>query len=145
VPTIARLSSLARVAWEWGRRSVTVVALQALASSLQRRPRLEEPFWPASPRFDAIAPQASWNDWFLASAMELYERSKNLSSYYGVSGVDLDWLCRQLWATAELERRRVLQARRNGIGVTIPERLRHETPDHINADLWRADRIPNSL
>jgi hypothetical protein len=62
-----------------------------------------------------------------------------------VSGVDLDWLCRQPWATAEMERRRALHARRAGLAVAAPERLHHASPDHINADIWRADLIPNSL
>jgi FkbM family methyltransferase len=144
-PNLARLSTLARIGWEAGRRSVTVVALQAFGATLQRGAAVSEPFWPANPRFDAIAPGPQPQDWFIAAAFELYERSKNLSSFYGASGVDLDWLCQLPYATAELERRRVLQAWRAGRPIAIPERLRTPAPDNVNAELWRSGAIANNL
>jgi hypothetical protein len=143
-PNAARLSTLARLGWESGRRSVTVVALGVLGKGLERGLRLEEPFWPASPRFDALSP-GNGKDWFLAAAFELYEKSKNLSSFYGASGVDLDWLCRGPYATAEIERRRVLQAWRAGHPAPVPERLKNPTPDNVNAGLWRDGTVERAV
>src|SRR6516165_212519 len=56
-PTAERLSSFARVAWEWAARGESVAVLQRLLQSLQgRQIRLSEPFWPAHPRFDSLSP-----------------------------------------------------------------------------------------
>jgi FkbM family methyltransferase len=142
--SLARLSTFARVAWEAGRRSMSVVALQAFAQFL-RGGGLDEAFLPPTPRYDHIPPGTSPRDWFLASAFELYDRSKNLSSFWGASGVDLDWLSHQPFADTETERRRLLLALRAGRRLPIPERLRQPAADHLNAEIWRAGLVPNSI
>jgi FkbM family methyltransferase len=144
-PNAARLSTLARAALEAGRRSVAVAALQAFLSQMHRTLRVDEPFWPASARFDVLTPRGEWLDWFIASMFECYERTKNLSSVYGPSGVDLDWLCRSPYGSSEMERRRVLHAWRNGRPVIAPPRLGIPGADNMNAELWRSGRIQTSL
>jgi hypothetical protein len=144
-PSAARLSTLARVGWEAGRRSVTVVALRSLLSNAQRGLRIDEPFWPACPRFDVIVPGNPWTNWFMASAFEQYERSKNLSSFYGASGIDLDWLCGSPYSSPEMQRRRVLQAWRSGRSVPVPVELGVASAENVNAALWRSGDLENSL
>jgi hypothetical protein len=144
-PSAPRLSTAARIGWEAGRRSVTVVALQALIANAQRASRIDEPFWPASPRFDGLVPAGPWTGWFMASAFEQYERSKNLSSYYGASGVDLDWLCGSPYTSREMQRRRLLQAWRNGRPAAVPAELGVAAADNVNAALWKSGAIENGL
>jgi FkbM family methyltransferase len=139
VPNLARQSTLARVAWEAGRRSLSMKTLEAFSERLKMDATVNEPFWPASPRFDRTAPSTtSWSDWFVASALEHAERYWRQSSYWGrPSWVNLEWLSSQPWVATEIERRRVLQAMRGGQAVKMPERLLHAAEDHLNADVWR--------
>src|SRR5262249_17925780 len=62
----------------------------------------------------------------------------------GVSPV-LAWLCAQPFASTEMERRRVLVAARAGQRPAVPGRLCQVKPDHLNADLWRAGKVPGML
>ena len=145
-PTVERLSSLARVAWEWGARAESVAVLQHLLQTLQgRQIQLGEPFWPAHPRFDSMKPGNEQYNWFASAAAEQYERSFSFSSMFaGASGV-LAWLCTQPFASIEMERRRVLVAALAGQRPTIPRRLCEVHPDHLNADIWRAGRVPGTI
>ena len=143
--TVERLSTWARVASEWGARSESVAALQQLLSMLQKtRFPLDEPFWPACSRFDAIAPGSQVADWFAAAAAEQYERTVRFSSAFGDASPVLPWLCVQRHSSAEMERRRVLIAARAGNRPIVPERLCRDAPDHRNADIWRAGLVPGT-
>ncbi len=111
----SRLSSLARVAWELGQRSACREALGRIVSSAQKGGGLDlgEPFLPAHARFEALDP-ARTDTWFLAAAIEQFERARHYSSYYtGDSALALiDWLGRLGYASPEMDaRRRVVAAR----------------------------------
>jgi hypothetical protein len=138
-PSPARLSTAARVAWEWGARSESVAQLQQFQAALQGNlPRPDAPFWPASPRFDALSPGAKVQEWFVAAAVEQFEKTVSFSSFFfGARSPVLQWLCSQPFATAEMERRRVLLAIKAGHRPVVPMRLRAPAPDHLNAEIWQ--------
>jgi len=145
-PTPGRLSTLARAAWEWGSRAESLAVLQRLLQTLQRNPfYLDEPFWPASPRFDNIAPGDQPTNWFGSAVAEQFERTFGFSSAFTGATPILPWLSSQPFASAEIERRRVLLAARAGLRPAVPARLCALTPDHLNAEAWRAGRIPGTV
>jgi hypothetical protein len=110
-----RPSTLARVAWEWDARGESVVVLQRLPPTLRSgQAQFDEPFWPASRRFDDIAPDNQPANWFIGAAAEQFEKTCSLSSR--ITGVSpaLAWLRSLPFAPAEMERQRVLLAARAG-------------------------------
>lgn len=141
--TAERASTWARIAWEWGARSESITALQRLLKLLQGL-RLQEPFWPAAARFDALASGERPLDWFVVAAGELHERTFSFSSAFGGATPLPDWLCNQPFACAEMERRRVLAAAAAGTRPRLPQRLCRPEPDHINAEIWRAGMVPGT-
>jgi len=144
-PTLARLSTLARATWESGHRSVCVAALRSFAELVARGDMaLDEPFWPASARFDDLAPGPKRAEWLLVSAFEQLERAATYSSLFGAAEFDLDWLCAQPFVSAEMERRRILRRVRAGERVEIPARLCVAADDHLNADVWSAGLVPGT-
>jgi hypothetical protein len=145
VPSAGRLSTLARVAWEWGARAESVAVLRGLLQIVQSgQITLGEPFLPASPRFDNIAPGSQPASWFVTAAAEQFERISGFSSIFTGASPFLAWLCAQPFASTELERRRVLIAARSGQRPTVPVRLCQVKPDHLNADVWRAGKVPGT-
>ena len=137
-PSLPRLSTLSRIAWEAGRRRISAETVQGLHARLSNDP-FTEPFWPASPRFDTIAPDAqSFSDWFVASALEHKERTAFASSCFGSTRLDLERLGNQPFSATEITRRHVLQELRAGRPVEIPDRLLKPAADHINAEVWRS-------
>jgi FkbM family methyltransferase len=146
VPSLARLSSVARATWDAGRRGLCVEALAAFATSVVRGAMdLSEPFWPAAARFDGLSPGAKRAEWLLVAAFEQLERASAYSSTFAKSQMDLDWLCAQPFVSAEMERRRILQRARGGEPVEVPARLCVAADDHLNADIWRAGLVPNTF
>jgi len=144
--TPERASTYARVAWEWGARTESLAALRQLLQFLQQTPLvLKEAFWPASPRFDNVLPGHQPAEWFAAAAAEQVERMSHFSTRYGGGSEFLTWLCSQQFASAEMERRRVLIAARAGLRPAVPARLCSAAPDHLNADVWRAGRVPETV
>lgn len=144
--TVERISTWARIAWEWGARAESVTALQRLLRILTIKPvPLSEPFFPASARFDNIEPGEQLGNWFVASAVEQFEQSSSFSSVFGGASPGLTWLCSQPFACAEMERRRTLLAARSGQGPRVPERLCIAEKDHLNADVWRAGLVPGTV
>lgn len=142
--SLARLSTLARAAWEFGSRSVSVHALSQLTRILKLGTgRVVEPFWPAQPRFDAINPGARVMDWFVVAVLEQFELNATFSSLYGTAGIDLDWLSGQPFVSTEIDRRRTLRRARSGERVNAPPRLLTAGPDHVNASSWRGGLVPN--
>ena len=99
-PTPARLSTWARVAWEWGQRSQSVAIVRQLLDVL-RRPgaTVNEPFWPASGRFDTIAPVGDPGAWFAAATGDHFESARAYSSRFGSGSPILKWLCSQPYQT----------------------------------------------
>jgi hypothetical protein len=144
--SLPRLSSLARISWELGRRTISIRVLQIMADMLRSgKGRIMETFWPANPRFDGVPPGANVVQWFVAAALEQLERTAFFSSLFGNSGVDLDWLSKQPLVAAEIERRRILQRLRKAEKIAVPPRLLVPAPDHLNADIWREGKVPNSI
>lgn len=84
-PSLARLQSLARVAWEIGQREESVKILNQLAEALCGRGGgldLDEPFLPVSPRFDTLDPAGQLGAFCLVSVLEQRELLRAFSSYY---------------------------------------------------------------
>jgi FkbM family methyltransferase len=83
-PQYPRLASLARVARDYGARSIAAGALGQLAESLAKNGPLDpvEPFLAPGKRFDTIAPRAGLKHWFLASVLEEFERISSFSSFF---------------------------------------------------------------
>ena len=144
-PTAERESTWARVAWESGARRECVAALMQLMKRLQGAPlRLTEAFWPASPRFDRIAPGTRHSNWFIAAAAEQHERTAAHSSRFNGGTESLGWLCGQPFASMEMERRRVLLEACAGLHPVVPKRLCLIAPDHRNAEVWRTGLVPGT-
>jgi FkbM family methyltransferase len=145
-PTVGRLSTLARVAWEWGARAESVGVLQRLLQTLQNgQNQLSEPFWPAHARFDSLAPGNHPTNWFAEAVAEQFERSFTSSSIFTGASPALAWLCDQPLVSAEMVRRSVLIAARAGQRPVVPARLCHVALDHLNAKIWRAGKVPGTL
>lgn len=141
--TPARLSTLARIAWELGRTAPRDDAINALLK--RGEGQVNEPFWPVSPRFDMIVPGADPGAWFLVAAVEHLERYTAYSSLFTASGRNVEWLSTQPYASTEMERRRMLRRLKVGERLPVPEILLHRAPDHINAEVWRSGLVPNTL
>ena len=111
-----RLASLARVARDYGARSLAVNALKRLSGfiSQNRRVDVSEPFLPPGERFDSLAPGEALGNWVLASVLEEYERLGSFSSIYtGISARQRLETIRALgFGSAEMERRLGLLYRR---------------------------------
>jgi FkbM family methyltransferase len=144
--TPERLSMLARVAWESGMRSESVGVLRRIIETLASRPAtISEPFWPAAARFDHIEPGGKVADWVAGAAAEQFEKSSRFSSAFSGASPHLAWLCDQPFSSSEMHRRRVLAGIRAGSRLRVPERLCAAAPDHLNAGLWRAGKVPGTV
>ena len=141
--TPARLSTLARIAWEMGR----AISAEDSVNALLKRGEgtVTEPFWPVSPRFDRIVPGADAGVWFVVGAVEYLERYTAYSSLFTASSRNVEWLSTQPYASTEMERRRILRRLRGGERLPVPEILLHRAPGHINAEVWRSGLVPNTL
>jgi sugar lactone lactonase YvrE len=107
-----------------GRRDVGVNALRHFGDLLRRgETRVDEPFWPANPRFDALAPGTRAIEWLACAGLEQFERTFSHSSIFVDSGLNLDWLSQQAFASTEIERRRILRQARAGQRIEVPQRL----------------------
>jgi FkbM family methyltransferase len=143
--TLPRILTFARIAWEAGQRAACSQALQIAVTEARRGNfEIKEPFWPASPRFDALQPAGRESDWLIASAVELFERAAKFSSLFAPACPELEWLCHQPFASAEMERRRVLSAAIRGERIKVPTRLRSPASDHLNAAIWESGRVPGT-
>lgn len=83
-PAYLRLASLARVARDYGARSLAVKALSQLCNTIfqQRKVDPGEPFLAPGERFDSVSPRNSMANWIGAAAMEELERNGAFSSFY---------------------------------------------------------------
>jgi FkbM family methyltransferase len=144
--TAGRLSTLARVAWEWGARGESAAVLSRLLGMLQSgQIQFGEPFWPASLRYESIALGNQPGDWFAGATAERFEKAFSFSTICNGPTPFLDWLCSQPFAPTEMERRRVLLAARAGLRPVVPARLRVPAPDHLNASVWDAGEVPGTM
>jgi FkbM family methyltransferase len=141
--SFARLYTLARVAHEAGARTIALEALGAIFQcAAVAEVSLEEPCWPALPRYDAIDPDGETGAWLTASAAEAHVRASGFSGYFtGPQALPmLDWLHASRYASAPMERRRQLLRIRAARQLTVEASalLQHESADHLNPGLWTA-------
>jgi FkbM family methyltransferase len=119
-PRYLRLASLARVAREYGARTVAVAALGQLYQKLANNEPLDprEPFLAPGKRFDTIEPRTDVKDWFLAAVIEEFERLSSYSSFFtGEAGRErLELMVSLGYESAEMRRRLEL------IRVRFPKR-----------------------
>ena len=108
-PRHLRLASLARVAREYGARTVAVAALSQLYQKLANNEPLDprEPFLAPGKRFDTIEPRTDVKDWFLAAVIEEFERLSSYSSFFtGEAGRErLELMVSLGYKSAEMRRR----------------------------------------
>jgi FkbM family methyltransferase len=118
-PACLRLSSLARVASEYGARQDAVLALAGLGELLHQRGEADmaEPFLTPGRRFDSVPPRDALGDWMLAAVLEEFERASSYSSFYtGMAARERLTTIRRLgYGSAEMQRRLNLLQRRFGL------------------------------
>lgn len=116
--TASRLSTLARIAGELGQKTACREALRQIVGGGRRAGTVDltEPFLVASPRFDLLEP-SRLDAWFLASAIEQFERVRHYSSFYtGDSALALiDQLIELGYGSAEMDARRSVAAARAAV------------------------------
>jgi hypothetical protein len=144
-PTLPRISTLARAAWDLGERDACLEALNRILALAGKTGELKEPFWPANPRFDTIPLGRDIGQWFFTAILEQLERTAQFSSMFAQPSINLEWLSNQSLAATEMLRRHMLRRLRAGQRLVVPERLCRPAPDHINADVWRAGLVPNTV
>ena len=120
-PISLRLASLARVAKDYGARSVAVSALSQLGNHILKPNPIDfsEPFLAPSERFDSIPPVESDVNWILASVLEELERLESFSSFYtgDTTRQRLEIISELGFASAEMKRRLKLLHKRFGISA----------------------------
>ena len=123
--TASRLSTLARIAGELGQRTACSEALQRIVGRGRRGGMVDltEPFLVANPRFELIEP-SRLDAWFLASAIEQFERVRHYSSFYtGDSALALiDQLIELGYGSVEMDARRSVVAARAAVRVRSENR-----------------------
>jgi FkbM family methyltransferase len=105
----SRLASLARVAREYGARAVAVGALSQLQKLAGGSEPLDsgEPFLAPGKRFDRIEPRTGVKDWFLAAAIEEFEKLSSYSSFFSGEAARerLEFMVSLGYESAEMRRR----------------------------------------
>jgi protein O-GlcNAc transferase len=108
--TQPRLASLARVASDYGARSIAVNALAQLSAAILRQQQVDtsEPFLAPAERFDTLLPGEAIGNWVLAAVLEELERLGSFSSFYTGDAAALQRLqiIRELgYGSREMQRR----------------------------------------
>jgi FkbM family methyltransferase len=118
-PSRLRLASLARVARDYGARSLAVRALQQLSNAIAREKLADasEPFLAPGERFESVPPGEAIGNWVLAAVLEELERLGAFSSFYtGVAARRrLQAIDKLGFASPEMKRRIQLLHRRFGL------------------------------
>lgn len=118
-PAYLRLSTLARLARDYGARTACAMALARLCESLMKRGGADpgEPFLAPGARFDSVPPGDALGDWIVAGALEELERAGAFSSFYtGQAARERLEIIRDLgFGSAEMQRRLNLLRRRFGL------------------------------
>lgn len=107
----AALSSLSRVAHDFGHCGVALDVLQRLIGI--KHFELDQPFFPASSRFEQIDAVTA-DTWFIYSIREVLELGSSYSSMLGCNMARLEFLAAQESASEEIVRRLVLAKWRGG-------------------------------
>lgn len=122
-PAFLRLASLARIARDYGARTVACEALNNLCQKIfnEKQVVLIEPFLAPGERFDILPPQNrdQMAIWAAAAALEELERTRAFSSYYSPSASlpDLEKLMRLGFASHEMKRRLTLIQQRTDLKI----------------------------
>ncbi|MGA9032484.1 MAG: FkbM family methyltransferase [Sulfuricaulis sp.] len=113
-----RLSSLSRVAWEYGARKIAAEALAQLCNRFiqVKSADLSEPFLLPGERFDSVPPGEAFGNWILSAAVEEFERISAYSSFYspGLSRLHLESIRDLGFFGPEMRRRLELLELRSG-------------------------------
>jgi FkbM family methyltransferase len=113
-----RLSTLTRVARDYGARTVALGAVKQLLDAISLGQRIDpsEPFLAAAKRFDMISPGANIDSWALAASAEEFESLQSFSSFYtGDSARSrLELIASLGFASEEMDRRLLLVKTRFG-------------------------------
>lgn len=108
-PSRLRLSSFARVALDYGARSLAVNALSQLGDSIFQTKVIDpgEPFLVPGERYDSIPPGEALGNWVMSAILEELERKSSFSSFYtGPSARQRLEIIRDLgFGSAEMQRR----------------------------------------
>ena len=115
-PSYLRLASLARVARDYGARTIAVGALIQLLKTVDQHNQVDpsEPFLAPGERFDTVPPGEAIGNWVVGAVLEESERLTQFSSFYsGASARQRLEIIRDLgFGSAEMGRRlRLLQKR----------------------------------
>jgi FkbM family methyltransferase len=144
-PSIARLSTLARIAFEAGERQLAIDTLWRIIVLFQDRASApDEPFFPPAERYEAIDPGNFARDWLVAATIEAWEKWRSFSGRFIPVEAQrlalLDWLQSTQFASAPMERRRQLQRWLAGLqsGPQAMPILSRVASDHLNPALWTA-------
>lgn len=123
-PTHSRLSSLARIARDFGARAVAVQALGRLCAGIaERQPAiLDEPFLAPSTHADSVDPGDATGEWLLVTSAAEMERLQEYSSFYrGLAARErLEMICRSPFASLDMRRRLSLMQHRFGLAQKPP-------------------------
>lgn len=114
----AALSSLSRVAQDFGLRSTALDALRHLLAT--DKIELDQPFFPPAARFeslDTLTPDV----WFVYAINEVLELGSSHSSLFGRDMSQLKWLAAQESASDEIARRLILAGLIGGLPVAEVE------------------------
>ena len=141
----ARLYSLARVAWELGKRESALDALNAICAKADSETHTPGgvPFLAVSDRFDNIEPGDAFAQWCLASVLDQRERLAAYSSYFRNQQAleALELLGKLPFQCVEMERRRQLVRIRFGLqaGPEPTPLLAQHSDDNLNPEFWNSD------
>jgi FkbM family methyltransferase len=138
-PTLARRMTLARIAWEFGERTVAVANLEkavALAKDGAAK-AVVEPHLNPSPRYEAMAPQGEPGEWLESALVEACEKLRTYSSLF--AGATLAARLEPYpWRSPEMERRRQLVALRAGTqpAPQATPLVATRSEENLNPEYW---------
>ena len=144
-PSVPNLCTLARVAADFGSNDIARLALaDVIERASHGTPVLDEPFWPASGRYDTLSPSPNPVEWFLAAVVEQQQMVRAHSSIFDGSGVTplMQWLSKTRYTSEEMLRRLYLITVRQGGWMLMPHRLTLDAEGYLNANIWRDGKIP---
>ena len=139
--TFASLMSVTRAAQDFGKRGIGVAALRYLWKMLDLGTvDVAVPFLAPAARFDTIS-CTDLRNWCTAAVLETLASTKTYSSFFGELELPLIESLRKTGLhDPRFDRDRQLMLMRRGLPVErpLPARLLQDSPDNLNAGLWRA-------
>jgi len=119
-----RLSTVTRVARDYGSRTVAMSAIKQLLDSISLKRLIDasEPFLAPGRRFDTLSPGPRIDEWMLAASAEEFERLQSFSSFYmgDNSRPRLELIASLGFGSEEMDRR--LQLLKARFGTPSPPR-----------------------